>query len=164
MAQQLAGEAEVVGPAIEVTDVREAVAAGRYRDFEEYAAPRTKDGHPDLSGLWNPHSNKYLRNIAADLKAEDVPFQPWLRGRPIVVLSNNDGCAVSRSREYEADASGARLCHRASGLEHALAKLDDLRAARIGRRAHEARGRGRRAFPGPRGSLRARPVDGGPRR
>ena len=24
-------------------------------------APRTKDGHPDLSGIWNPHSNKYLR-------------------------------------------------------------------------------------------------------
>ncbi len=32
--------------------------------------------------------------------------------------------AISRGREYEADASGARLCHRASGLEHALAKLD----------------------------------------
>ena len=32
--------------------------------------------------------------------------------------------AISRSREYEADASGARLCHRASGLEHALEKLD----------------------------------------
>jgi len=32
--------------------------------------------------------------------------------------------AISRSREYEADASGARLCHRASGLEHALRKLD----------------------------------------
>ena len=32
--------------------------------------------------------------------------------------------AISRSREYEADASGAHLCHRASGLEHALAKLD----------------------------------------
>jgi heat shock protein HtpX len=32
--------------------------------------------------------------------------------------------AISRSREYEADASGARLCHRASGLERALAKLD----------------------------------------
>jgi heat shock protein HtpX len=32
--------------------------------------------------------------------------------------------AISRSREYEADASGAHLCHRASGLEHALEKLD----------------------------------------
>jgi hypothetical protein len=42
-------------------------------------APRTKDGHPDLSGIWNPHTNKYLRNIAADLKPEDVPFQPWAK-------------------------------------------------------------------------------------
>jgi heat shock protein HtpX len=32
--------------------------------------------------------------------------------------------AISRGREYEADASGARLCHRASGLERALEKLD----------------------------------------
>jgi len=32
--------------------------------------------------------------------------------------------AISRSREYEADASGARLAGRASGLEHALQKLD----------------------------------------
>src|SRR3990170_7550102 len=32
--------------------------------------------------------------------------------------------AISRSREYEADASGARLCLSASGLEHALEKLD----------------------------------------
>jgi heat shock protein HtpX len=32
--------------------------------------------------------------------------------------------AISRSREYDADASGARLCLSASGLEHALEKLD----------------------------------------
>ena len=24
-------------------------------------------------------------------------FQPWLQGRPVVVLSNNDGCAIARS-------------------------------------------------------------------
>ncbi len=36
--------------------------------------------------------------------------------------------AISRSREYEADASGARLCGKASPLAHALEKLD--RAAR----------------------------------
>lgn len=29
-------------------------------------------------------------------------FQPWLRGRPLVVLSNNDGCVVSRSAEARA--------------------------------------------------------------
>ena len=56
-------------------------------------APRTKDGHPDLSGIWNPHSNKYLRNIAADMKPEDVPFQPWAKQ---VAAERADG---SHSRE-----------------------------------------------------------------
>src|SRR5499425_14580 len=32
--------------------------------------------------------------------------------------------AISRSREYQADASGAQLCHRASGHAQALQKLD----------------------------------------
>jgi hypothetical protein len=35
-------------------------------------APRTPDGTPDLSGLWNKISPKYSRNIAADLKPEDI--------------------------------------------------------------------------------------------
>ncbi|MHA6806312.1 Y-family DNA polymerase [Salinifilum ghardaiensis] len=29
-------------------------------------------------------------------------LQPWLRGRPVVVLSNNDGCVIARSREAKA--------------------------------------------------------------
>ncbi|MEJ1730741.1 Y-family DNA polymerase, partial [Escherichia coli] len=29
-------------------------------------------------------------------------FNPGLNGRPVVVLSNNDGCAVSRSNEAKA--------------------------------------------------------------
>src|SRR5437879_13597665 len=50
------------------------------------AAPRSPDGKPDLSGLWwmpNPGPAntgvppKYLNNIAADLKPEEVPMQPW---------------------------------------------------------------------------------------
>ena len=42
-------------------------------------APRTKDGKPDLSGIWNPNANRFLRNIAVDLKPEDVPYQPWAK-------------------------------------------------------------------------------------
>src|SRR5271166_6317325 len=43
------------------------------------AAPRSPDGHPDLSGIWEPNANKYVRDIAADLKPGDVPFQPWAK-------------------------------------------------------------------------------------
>ncbi|HEX4134974.1 MAG TPA: hypothetical protein VHY84_10220 [Bryobacteraceae bacterium] len=42
-------------------------------------APKTRDGKPDLSGIWEPSANKYLRDIAADLKPDGVPFQPWAK-------------------------------------------------------------------------------------
>ena len=40
--------------------------------------PKIADGKPDLSGIWQP-SNRYIENIAADLKPEDVPYQPWAK-------------------------------------------------------------------------------------
>ena len=33
-------------------------------------------------------------------------FQPELRGKPVVVLSNNDGCVIARSNDYEESDSG----------------------------------------------------------
>jgi hypothetical protein len=41
-------------------------------------APRLPNGKPDLSGIWEP-DNKYVRDLAADLKPGDVPFQPWAK-------------------------------------------------------------------------------------
>ena len=41
-------------------------------------APRGADGKPSLDGIWQqPNGVKYTVNIAADLKPEDVPMQPW---------------------------------------------------------------------------------------
>jgi hypothetical protein len=40
-------------------------------------APRLADGHPDLSGIWVAGDAKYTVNVASDLKAGDVPLQPW---------------------------------------------------------------------------------------
>src|SRR5947199_429937 len=41
-------------------------------------ASRLPDGKPDLSGVWEPNG-KYVQNLAADLKPEEVPFQPWAK-------------------------------------------------------------------------------------
>jgi hypothetical protein len=41
-------------------------------------ARRTADGHVDLQGFWMPVPLvKFLLNLAADMKPEDIPLQPW---------------------------------------------------------------------------------------
>jgi hypothetical protein len=44
-------------------------------------APKTEDGKPDLSGVWEMYREsenpKLLLNLAADLKPGEVPFLPW---------------------------------------------------------------------------------------
>jgi hypothetical protein len=61
-------------------------------------APRLPDGKVDLSGIWEPISPKYLRDLAADLKPGEVPYQPWAKA---LVDSRADG---SHARE-ESDAN-----------------------------------------------------------
>jgi len=39
--------------------------------------PKTKDGKPDITGIWMPGPGTYVGNIAKDLKPEDIPFRPW---------------------------------------------------------------------------------------
>jgi hypothetical protein len=42
-------------------------------------APRLPSGKPDFSGSWSPDDNRYLRDLALDMKPDDVPFQPWAK-------------------------------------------------------------------------------------
>ena len=51
-------------------------------------APRTADGHPDLSGIWVAADARYTVNVASDLKPDEVPFQPWAKA---IVAERADG-------------------------------------------------------------------------
>ena len=41
------------------------------------AVPRTADGKPDLSGVYQANNGRQFQNVAADLRPEDFPIQPW---------------------------------------------------------------------------------------
>ena len=39
--------------------------------------PRAADGKPDLSGIYQANNGRQFQNVAADLRPEDFPIQPW---------------------------------------------------------------------------------------
>jgi hypothetical protein len=41
--------------------------------------PLLADGKPDLTGPWSSKDNSFLRDIAAGMPPDQVPFQPWAR-------------------------------------------------------------------------------------
>ena len=43
----------------------------------EAPAPKTADGRPDLSGLYDIDNGRLFQDIAADIGPEDFPIQPW---------------------------------------------------------------------------------------
>lgn len=58
-------------------------------------------------------------------------FQPALRGKPVVVLSNNDGCAIARSAE--AKALGVKMGHPAHELKDLVRRHGlQMRSANFG--------------------------------
>src|SRR5580658_11290211 len=42
-------------------------------------APKTLDGKPDLTGIWEAQDQTYFFDLAAGLKPEDVVLTPWAK-------------------------------------------------------------------------------------
>src|SRR5439155_2532639 len=87
---------------------RRGLAAGRKSGFPRHsdrrrASPggvgRHHAQHPHAVSMGGPIALVDCNNFY--VSCESV-FQPELRGRPVVVLSNNDGCVIARSNEAKA--------------------------------------------------------------
>lgn len=50
--------------------------------------PRTADGKPDLSGIWEQTTPTHFRNLMADLKPEEYPYKPETKA---IVEARKDG-------------------------------------------------------------------------
>src|SRR5437667_11749891 len=75
-------------------------------------APRSADGHPDLSGVWESGSARYILDIASDLKPGEVPFMPWAKA---LVDQRADG---SHSGQDPRSNCRTHVAHRINTLPH----------------------------------------------